>query len=102
MPFASKEISRFLRLAAFVCGAVAATAVSGCQTLEKMERENYQRACDKLGIKSGTPTYDECRLKQQRMDNDDIERLLDRSTEERILQKPYTNFVFARCAEVIS
>jgi len=52
-----------------------------------MERENYQRACDKLRIKSGTPTYDECMLKQQRMDNDGIQRSLDRSNEERILQK---------------
>jgi len=49
--------------------------------------ENYQRACDKLGIKSGTPKYEECMLKQQRMDNDDIQRPLDGSNEERIVQK---------------
>lgn len=76
-----------IRLAAFVCGAVAATAVSGCQALDKMERENYQRACDNLGIERGTPTYDECMLQQQRMENDDIQRSIDRSNEERILKK---------------
>ncbi|MBO1042292.1 hypothetical protein [Brucella pituitosa] len=76
-----------IRLAAFVCVAVAATAVSGCQALDKMERENYQRSCDNLGIERGTPTYDECMLQQQRMENDDIQRSIDRSNEERILKK---------------
>lgn len=69
------------------CGAIAVTAVSGCQTLDKMERENYQRACDNLGIERDTPTYDECMLQQQRMENDDIQRSMDRSTEERFLKK---------------
>ncbi|MNU02891.1 hypothetical protein D3C72_2467400 [compost metagenome] len=52
-----------------------------------MERKNYQRACDNLGVERGTPTYDECMLQQQRMENDDIQRSIDRSNEERILKK---------------
>ncbi|WP_448785175.1 hypothetical protein [Brucella intermedia] len=71
----------------FFCGAIAVTVISGCQALDKMERENYQRACDNLGIERGTTTYDECMLQQQRMENDDIQRSIDRSNEERILKK---------------
>jgi len=71
----------------FVFSVIAVTALSGCQALDKMERENYQRACDNLGIERSTPAYDECMLQQQRMENDDIQRSIDRSNEERILKK---------------
>ncbi len=73
MPFVSKEISRLFTTSCLCLR-------RGCRDRRirlpdtRMERENYQRACDKLGIKSRTPTYDECMLKQQRMDNDDIQR----------------------------
>ncbi|WP_026872944.1 hypothetical protein [Inquilinus limosus] len=62
--------------------AVALTAVfaalGGCQTLDDLDREAYQRACDNLGIQRGTPTYDQCMLQQQRLDNEDNQRFLDR------------------------
>lgn len=63
------------------------TGISGCQTLDDLDRENYQRACDNLGIVRGTATYDECMMQQQRMDNDDLQRSMDRSSEERIFKK---------------
>ncbi|MFK3668495.1 hypothetical protein ACI2JN_25050 [Ochrobactrum teleogrylli] len=72
---------------AFLLAAFAVTALSGCQTLDKIERENYQRACDNLGIARDTPSYDECMLQQQRMENDDVQRSIDRSAEERLLKK---------------
>lgn len=61
--------------------------LTGCQTLDDLDRETYQRACDNLEIARGTPQYDECMLQQQRMDNDNLQRSMDRSTEERLLKK---------------
>lgn len=54
------------------------TALSGCQSLDDLDREAYQRACDNLGIQRGTPSYDQCMLQQQRLDNEDNQRFLDR------------------------
>lgn len=54
------------------------TALGGCQALDDLDREAYQRTCDNLGIQRGTPTYDQCMLQQQRLDNEDSQRFLDR------------------------
>lgn len=53
-------------------------ALGGCQSLDDLDREAYQRACDNLGIQRGTPTYDQCMLQQQALDNEDDQRFLDR------------------------
>ncbi|MGK9171116.1 hypothetical protein KXR53_32790 [Inquilinus limosus] len=54
------------------------TALGGYQSLDDLDREAYQRACDNLGIQLGTPTYDQCMLQQQRLDNEDNQRFRDR------------------------
>ncbi|MFC7398921.1 hypothetical protein ACFQU1_17090 [Chelatococcus sp. GCM10030263] len=56
-------------------------ALAGCQAIEKMEREGYQRSCDNLGIARGTPTYDQCMLQQQALDEESSQRMLDRNAE---------------------
>lgn len=60
-------------------------ALGGCQSLDDMDREAYQRACDNLGIQRGTPTYDQCMLQQQRLDNEDNQRFLDREVAKGVL-----------------
>lgn len=60
---------------------------SGCKTLDKMERENYQSACDNLGIARGTPTYDQCMLQQQALSEESTQRSLDRSAEREAAKK---------------
>ncbi|WP_407848038.1 hypothetical protein [Bordetella petrii] len=63
----------------FVLGAIVATAaLSGCDTLDRMEVENYQRECDKLGIARGTPSYDNCMLQQQKLQEEEVEHAMDR------------------------
>lgn len=52
--------------------------LGGCQSLDDIDRQAYQRACDNLGIQRGTPTYDQCMLQQQALDNEDSQRFLDR------------------------
>lgn len=64
-----------LRSVAFTA---ALMALGGCQSLDDLDREAYQRACDNLGIQRGTPTYDQCMLQQQALDNEDNQRFLDR------------------------
>lgn len=58
----------------------------GCKTLDDLDRKTYQRACDNLGIERKTPTYDECMLQQQRMNNENVQRTLDRSNEREIVR----------------
>ena len=59
----------------------------GCQSLDQLERANYQLSCDNLGIQQGTPEYDQCMLQQQRMDNDNVQRTIDRTEEAQLLKK---------------
>lgn len=66
---------------------IAASVLSGCQTLDDLDREAYQRACDNLEISRGTPEYSQCMLQQQQMDNDNIQRSIDRQTEERLIKR---------------
>ncbi|MDX3904774.1 MAG: hypothetical protein QHC78_03690 [Pigmentiphaga sp.] len=57
-----------------------ATMLGGCGAIDfdKMEREEYQHACDNLGIARGTPTYDQCMLQQQAIRDSDTQKMLDR------------------------
>lgn len=61
--------------------------LAGCQTLDDLDRQSYQRACDNLGIQRGTATYDECMMQQQRLDNEDMQRAMDRAADERFRNK---------------
>lgn len=64
-----------------------ALVLHGCQSLDELDRANYQRSCDNLGIQQGTPEYDQCMLQQQRMDNDNVQRTIDRAEEAQLLKK---------------
>lgn len=66
---------------------IVASVLSGCQTLDDLDREAYQRACDNLEIPRGTPEYSQCMLQQQQMDNENIQRSMDRQTEERLIKR---------------
>lgn len=57
---------------------LASLAMGGCAALDRMERENYQHACDNLGITRGTPAYDQCMLQQQAMENANTQKFMDR------------------------
>jgi hypothetical protein len=61
-------------------------ALPSCTTLDELDRKTYQSACDNLGIARGTSTYDECMLQQQRMNNENVQRTLDRSNEREIVK----------------
>ncbi len=65
---------------------LALVALGGCAALDRMERENFQRACDNLGIARGTPAYDQCMLQQQAMENANTQKMLDRQTEREALK----------------
>lgn len=60
---------RLLLVAALV---LCSGALAACAEIDKMERENYQHACDNLGIQRGTPTYDECMMQQQKLDREEM------------------------------
>ncbi|MFK3668489.1 hypothetical protein ACI2JN_24990 [Ochrobactrum teleogrylli] len=66
---------------------IVASVLSGCQTLDDLDREAYQRACDNLEIPRGTSEYSQCMLQQQQMDNENIQRSMDRQTEERLIKR---------------
>lgn len=59
--------------------ALVGAVLAGCQALDDLDRQNYQRGCDNLGIERGTPTYDKCMLQQQRLDVEQTEGSLNRS-----------------------
>ncbi|WP_435655910.1 hypothetical protein [Brucella pituitosa] len=66
---------------------IVASVLSGCQTLDDLDREAYQRICDSLQIPRGTSEYSQCMLQQQQMDNENIQRSMDRQTEERLIKR---------------
>ncbi|MEJ5020886.1 hypothetical protein WH297_14255 [Ochrobactrum vermis] len=66
---------------------IVASTLAGCQSLDELDREAYQRACDNLDIPRSTPEYSQCMLQQQQMDNDNFQRSMDRQTEERLITK---------------
>ncbi|WP_459616063.1 hypothetical protein [Bordetella sp. 2513F-2] len=79
-----------LRGGARFCGTVLLPVMmAGCQALDDMERENYQHECDNLGIARGTPTYDECMLQQQRLNEEEIQHSMDREEAERLNKKKH-------------
>lgn len=61
---------------------LAGAVLTGCDALDDMQRENYQHACDNLGIQRGTPGYDDCMLQQQRLDAMQVQAAMDRSAAE--------------------
>ena len=58
---------------------LAGAVLTGCEALDDMQRENFQHACDNLGIQRGTPGYDDCMLQQQRLDAMQVQAAMDRS-----------------------
>ncbi|MGE8321198.1 MAG: hypothetical protein ACN6O3_20795 [Comamonas sp.] len=58
---------------------LAAAALSGCASLDQMAADNYRRQCDGLGIARGTPTYDQCMLQQQAIEEQGVQRSMDRA-----------------------
>lgn len=59
--------------------AVMALSTAGCQSLDDLERANFHRACDNMGIQRGSPSYDECMLQQQRLEVEQTEGFLNRT-----------------------
>lgn len=55
------------------------TLISGCSSLDQMEAENYRNKCESLGIKSGSPSFDSCILQQQALEEQSIQRSMDRA-----------------------
>lgn len=55
------------------------TLISGCSSLDQMEAENYRNKCESLGIKSGSPSFDSCILQQQALEEQNIQRSMDRA-----------------------
>jgi len=69
---------------AFLIGTLSAYAlISGCSSLDQMEAENYRNKCESLGIKSGSPSFDSCILQQQALEEQGIQRSIDRAARSR-------------------
>lgn len=67
-----------LSLTLLSLGSLLAAALSGCASLDQMAADNYRRQCDTLGIARGTPTYDQCMLQQQAIEEQGVQRSMDR------------------------
>lgn len=67
----------------FVGALFSGVILSGCSSLDRMEAENYRNKCESLGIKRGSPSFDSCILQQQALEEQGIQRSLDRSSRER-------------------
>lgn len=81
-----KEIMR--KKSVLMIGAVTiVVALGGCKTLDKLEREGFQRKCDNLGIARNTPMYSQCMLQQQAIEEQATQRSLDRIEAENLVKK---------------
>ncbi|MCE2004220.1 hypothetical protein [Enterobacter asburiae] len=60
----------------------ACAALSGCaldQQLDQWTLDGYEKKCDAYGFHRGTEAYSTCLLKQQELDDSDLQHSLDRS-----------------------
>jgi hypothetical protein len=56
--------------------------LSGCtleQELDQWSLENYEKKCESYGFKKGTDAFSNCLLKQQELEDNDLQHQLDRS-----------------------
>ncbi len=56
--------------------------LSGCQTLDDWQADEYRKQCATLGIQPGSAHFDECMLQQQALDESETEHSLDRMQRE--------------------
>lgn len=61
--------------------------LAGCESLDKMEADNYRHKCESLGINRGSPAYENCILQQQALEEQSIQHSMDRSAEREMLKK---------------
>ena len=57
----------------------ATTLLSACSTLDEWSAEQYHDKCISLGINPNSPSFDECILQQQKLDEEGIQHSMDRS-----------------------
>lgn len=63
--------------------ALASTALlAGCETLDRMEAENFQKKCDSLGISRSSPAFEKCILQQQVLEEEEVQHAMDRQAME--------------------
>ena len=58
------------------------TSLSGCtldQQLDQWTLEGYEKKCNAYGFRPGTDAYSTCLLKQQELDDNDLQHSMDRS-----------------------
>ena len=75
-----------LRVTRYAAVGLLIAGVSGCQSLDDLDRETYQRACDNLGIQRGTDSYDQCMMQQQKLDVEQSEGFMNRTNERELLK----------------
>ncbi|WP_149538053.1 hypothetical protein [Siccirubricoccus phaeus] len=80
-PVRSEGVSLFVGLA------LMAAMLAGCGMLDELDRQEYERACNNLGITRGTPSWDQCMLQQQALDKEGTERFLDRTAEREAVER---------------
>jgi len=60
-----------------------AALLGGCAALERIDREEAQRACDGFGFRRGTEAYSSCMMQQAAQRAEEDQRALDRAAFER-------------------
>ncbi|WP_025374056.1 hypothetical protein [Advenella mimigardefordensis] len=59
-------------------GLVMAAALTGCDTLDQMEADNFRKECINLGIQPGSPNFERCMLQQQALEENSLQHSMDR------------------------
>lgn len=64
---------------ALICVALTSSALlAGCETLDRMAAEGYQKECDRLGISRSSPAFETCVLQQQALEDQEVQHAMDR------------------------
>lgn len=74
-------------IGAVASGAIFIGLLSGCAALDRMEAENFRKKCESLGISHGSPAFDSCILQQQSLEEQGLQRSMDRSAERELIKK---------------
>lgn len=78
---------RFKLVSCLWGGVFVGVTLAGCASLDEMEAENYRHKCESLGIKANSPDFNNCMLQQQAIEEQSIQRSLDRSMTREVLKR---------------
>ena len=81
--YQSAIFKSYMLMATMASSVVLLSACGALEDLDKWSIEQYRQKCINMGIQPGSPSFDECMLQQQKLEEEGLQHSMDRSAMER-------------------